>query len=497
MDYNGPIEAVLSTDLRGEPYNFALWDMYTGTQLVMFKGNKNNPVPNCLQLIDNNYFITASDNVLQIWSIFNRKCQDQKLFLPKRPSSLCVSPCGNYVVAGISEAIYVWQLHSGDLVAHTQRHYQAVSVLKMNQEGTFLISAGEDGLVLVWPFADLISKTCNTVGLNLKQTNRSINKNEPRFTWQHHSGHVTDIHITNSNLCVTVSVDMTVNIYAYVSGKRLYNVLLPSPLWSVVMDKNETRVFLGGQDGNVYEMLVSPISASFAKLGDGSNGKQYSEPVFKGHKGKIISLIVSADGSRLVSASHDSSCKIWDIRHKKLLQDIKHQAPLANMISLLVPDGLALSSMTLTKPPLSVKPLKRALSKRPRETTLTSEDLFEEASTTVVYVKNKYDLLDLEETHMKVSSNQVHEINGIETPAIEPSSSDQNQVQFLKKKIRDLYLLSAEKIFRDSAEECLRPYKEDVEITCEEPGRSAKKRQKLNNKNTPKLKRKHKDNGSS
>lgn len=498
MDYKGPIEAVLSTDLRSEPYNFSLWDLYTGTQLIVFKGNKNSPVPRCLQLIDNNYFITANDNVLQVWSIFNRKCQDQKLFLPKRPSSLCVSPCANYLVAGISEAIYVWQLRSGNLLAHSQRHYQTVSVVKMNQEGTFLLSGGEDGLVLVWPFADLISNTFNTGALNMKQTNRTIGPNEPKFSWQHHSGPVTDIHVTNGGLCVTVSTDMTVNLYNIIDGKRLYNVIIPSPLWSVVMDKNETRVFVGSQDGNIYELPVSSMSSSSINFpSDHDFMDQHDRPTFTGHGGKIIELIVSIDGSRLVSASHDSTCKVWDISQRKLLQDIRHQAPLANLQSLLIPDGFALSSMTQVQktPPLSLKALKRNLYKHPRETTITDEDIFEEVSTTLVHIKNKYAQHKVDKLVSSMAKSRGIESCRIEhfddgpgsnSLAVTDQTNDGDQVNRLKRNMKDLYFLAAKKVFEDAANESLQPYREIVDEIVQENGISdvKKKRSRRREKRT-------------
>lgn len=483
MNYKGPIEAVLSTDLRSEPYNFSLWDLYTGTQLIVFKGNKNSPVPRCLQVIDNNHFITANDNVLQVWSIFNRKCQDQKLFLPKRPSSLCVSPCANYIIVGLSEAIYVWQLHSGNLLAHTQRHYQNVSVLKMNQEGTFLLSGGEDGLALVWPFADLISNTFNTGALNMKKTNRTVGANEPKFSWQHHSGPVTDIHITNGGLSVTVSTDMTANIYNIIDGKRLYNVIFPSPLWSVVINKNETVVFMGSQDGSIFELPISSVRSSsthFSANHDSSD--QHNTPMFTGHGGKIIELIVSIDGSRLVSASHDSSCKVWDIKQRKLLQDIRHQAPLANLKSLLIPDGLALSSMmqAQTTPPLSLKALKRNLYKNPRETTVTDEDIFEEGVTTLVHIKNKYDRYKVDELVCRETEIKPTDSNSVGRDQNSRNSSETfvnqsekaEKLNKLKTYMRDLYFLSARKVFQDAAHESLQPYRELVEEIVQEEGMS-------------------------
>lgn len=456
MEFKGPIEAALSTDLRGEPYNFSLWDIHTGTQLVVFKGSGSNPIPKCLQIINNSYFITAHDKVVQIWSIFNKKCQDTKLILPSRPSVLCVSPCGNYLIAGISEMIYVWQLHSGNLLAHTQRHYQTISVLRMDCDGTFLFSGGEDGMVLVWSFADLISGTFNTSALNLPSSRNDVGVNEPRFTWQHHNGQITDIYITNGGRCLTSSTDMTLNLYSYHDGKRLHCVTMPSPLWSIVMDKNETFALVGAQDGNIYEIALSSLSLSLINQEKNGDSK---EPLFSGHKGKVISLVISLDGTRLVSASVDSSCKTWDIYQRKMLQDIKHQAPLANLSTLLVPESLALITMSQSQsqPPISVKQLKRELYKTPRDGTVMSEDLFEESSTTLLYHRNPVGRKKMEwpnEIEKKFSSQQ-SKVQNVRTE--EPCGDD---AKYLKAKIRELYKFAAEKIFKDAVSESLEQYKD-------------------------------------
>lgn len=456
MEFKGPVEAALSTDLRGEPYNFSLWDIYTGSQLVVFKGVGSNPIPKCLNVINNSYFVTANDRVINIWSIFNKKCQDTKLILPARPSTICVSPCGNYLITAIAEMIHIWQLHSGNLLAHTQRHYQTISVLKMDCDGTFLFSGGEDGMVLVWSFADLISGTFNTSALNIASTRNDVGINEPRFTWQHHSGQITDIHITNSGRCLTSSIDTTINLYSYRDGKRLHSISMPSPIWSIAMDKNETFVLAGAQDGNIYEIALSSLSLSL--INQEKNGDT-KEPVFSGHKGKVISLNISLDGTRLASASVDSSCKIWDIYQRKMLQDIKHQAPLANLNTLLVPESLALTTMSQSQmqPPLSVKQLKRDIYKIPRDGTVTSDDLFEESSTTILYHRNPIGRRKIEwpcDIEKKFSSKVPKSLN-IHTE--QPCDDD---TKYLKGKIKELYKFAAEKIFKDAVGDSLDQYKE-------------------------------------
>lgn len=447
MPLTVPVEAALTSDLRGEPYNFSLWDIHTGTQLVVFKGNKGNPIAKGVQLIDNNYFITCTDNLLNVWSIYNRKCQDQKLFLPGRPSCICITQCGQYLIAGISEVLYIWQLHSGNLLAQAQRHYQTISVLKLSLDGAFVFSGGEDGLVMVWPFADLVSGSHNLGAMRAKSvesTQNSSGSNEPRFTWQHHSDQVTDVQITAGGRCITVSADMSANIYDYTTGKRLHSITFPSPIYSVVIDKNETRAYFGAQDGNIYELVISSICKSDAQ--------ESERPMLIGHSAKVVSMAISIDGTRLISASADASCKIWDIDKRKLIQDIKHQAPLANLLTLLVPDSFALTNLTQSKtmPTLKLKPLKRILHKPSRDATIAAEELFEE-SNTIVYVGGGSTPKACEDldAKLRITMPQPTKSKKAKVDHQSGDASDE-EVARLRKNLSDVYRLCVNKIFKDA-----------------------------------------------
>lgn len=453
MTNSGPIEAALTTDLRSEPHNFSLWDVHTGSNIVLFKGIKSCSLPNSVHLINDNHFISASDNVLHIWSIFNRRCQDQKLFLPGQPNCLITSPCGQYLIVGITDMIYIWQLHSGNLLAHTHRHYQAISTLKMNRDGTILFSGGEDGMILVWPFADILCHTQNISGLISNRSN--IGNDEPIYTWQHHSSSVTDLHITNGGRCISVSLDSTMNIYSYKNGNRLYTVSMPNPLTSVTMNKNENTIYVGTQKGDIHEILVSSLSLSMI-IHRSENEDKLKQPILSGHTEKVTKLAISLDGTKLISASHDATCKVWDLHSKKLINDLKHKGPLANLQLLIVPDALAIVSMAgiQTKPPLSIRPLKRNVYKPPRESTICEEDLFEESSVTTICIQNRKNTWEKNADLPKTSDVRFVE-QDIADNQLPNGSTSQNPnseivIQNLKRKVQELYEFSTEKIFKDA-----------------------------------------------
>lgn len=449
MDYQGPIEAALTTDLRGEPFNFALWDTYTSAQLVVFKNAKKAPLQRCLAIIDDEHFLTAEDNVIYIWSIYNKKCQDQKLFLPARPNCLFVSRCTNYLFVGLSETLTIWALRSGNLLSSAQRHYQPISIIRATNDGSLIVSAGEDGYLLVWCFADLVNKTSNLSSMKKDSLENAAGMfgglNEPKYSWHNHDAQITDMNITD-RFCFTASTDASVNMYNLYSGHRLHYFTMPCELWSIAVDKNETQVFIGGDDGNIYQIVMSEIGL-FPYIN--SSQMEDHKPIFSGHKGKVNLLKVSLDGSRLISGSSDSTCKIWNINQKKLLQDVRHQAPLANMELLFVPDGLAIKSMSALKAPFIVRQLKRTEQKLNNKL-VTKDEVFDNS----IFLKHS----ENDHPMLKYLSSNKHDETEKSSELPSSSLSIPKRDDITKEKLNNLIKLAAEKIFNDGSADILRQF---------------------------------------
>lgn len=63
---------------------------------------------------------------------------------------LVVSPCNNFCVGALSEQLLVWHISSGKLVASLRRHYQNVTTVQFTADSSRFLSAGAEGLILVW-----------------------------------------------------------------------------------------------------------------------------------------------------------------------------------------------------------------------------------------------------------------------------------------------------------------------------------------------------------
>lgn len=110
------------------------------------------PGKHCLSLI-NDKFLVAANNVkplLSIWPINSHEpIQNVKFVLPGRASSIAISPDGCFLVAGVKENLYIWQISTGKMLVMLSKHYQAINRIKFLDDGSHFVSAGKFFLISI------------------------------------------------------------------------------------------------------------------------------------------------------------------------------------------------------------------------------------------------------------------------------------------------------------------------------------------------------------
>lgn len=319
------LEVLVTSDSNNTLWTNAVWDPNTGTSLITYKGG-GTAENRTLSFIGKDYIaaVEKTKPVLHIWPLNSyQTVQGMRFILPGKATTLAVSANGDFIIAGIEEKIYLWQTASGNLLTIINRHYQKVVLLQFTPDGSYFISAGNDGMVMVWSLATVVAHS--EVGV-ASQT--SAGHHDPVYILPDHSLPVTDLCISKTGmhgkLC-TVSSDRTCKIYDMSSGGLLLNLVFDTGLTAVTFDVLELNIFIGTSDGPIYEFSLTNPPRTRDLLVD---TEEYF--IFASHTYAVTCLSASLDGETLMSGSNDGQVILWHIRSKQPLRIIKHKGPVTN-----------------------------------------------------------------------------------------------------------------------------------------------------------------------
>uniref|UniRef100_A0A8C7IGN2 WD repeat-containing protein 18 n=1 Tax=Oncorhynchus kisutch TaxID=8019 RepID=A0A8C7IGN2_ONCKI len=305
---SAPVEIVVCADSAGQLWNCAVLELHSGTNLLYILG---------AQLGKN----------FNVWEIQRKDQLQQKIVCPGIVTCLIASPNGLYFLAGIAEAIYFWEVSTGNLLAILNRHYQDLTCLRFTDDSSHFISGGKDNLALVWSLASVV------------QLDPSLTP-EPRHVLCRHSLPITDIHcglMGPQSRVATASLDQTVKLWELSSGELLLSVLFDVGIMSVTLDPCEYCLFCGGSDGGIFQ-----VSLCSQVIGIRHSSDNEGNQVFKGHRKLVTCLSVSMDGTLLLSGSHDETIRLWDIQSKQSIRSINHKGPVTNALIIPAPANMFL-----------------------------------------------------------------------------------------------------------------------------------------------------------
>ncbi|XP_058810984.1 WD repeat-containing protein 18 [Topomyia yanbarensis] len=322
------VEVAITSDSSDQLWSCCAWDVRTGTHLISYKGG-GAPGARTLGVINNQFIITGNmvKPMLHIWPINRHEAVSTRFILSGRPTAVTVSPDGNYCLVAVHEIIYVYQLATGAMLANVSRHYQAVTVIRFTDDGSHFISAGMDGMVLVWSLAQVIR-------IYQKQTINAL------YSFSDHALPVTDLFIGKGGmkaLFCTASIDRACKIYDLSSGSMLLNLVFQDALSSVIIDGLESNVFVGTSNGPIYgfNILAAPRTKDYHV-----DRKQQQKNSFLGHKKEVTCLSVSIDSDTLLSGAADENVIIWHIKSRQQLRVIPHKGTITNAHFILAPKAM-------------------------------------------------------------------------------------------------------------------------------------------------------------
>ena len=415
------VEVAVTCEGSGLLWNACVWDPRVGTSLMTYRGG-GVASPHSLCLVGKDYLMISDHTkpILHAWQLNSQKpvlAKGVRLVCPGRVSSLAVSPDGCYCVTAVAEKLHVWHIASGRHLAVAVRHFQTVSCVRFTDDGSHFVSGGEDGLVLVWPLAYLISNDGGEV---------IAGQNEPRHVFSDHSLPVRDLYVGHGGMrahIVSVSVDRTCKVYDLASGTLLLSLVYDCILTAVTMGATEMEVFVGGSDSNIYQFgLHSP-----PRMREYHPTKEDKAKKFLGHSKAVTCLSASIDGVTLLSGSVDTEVMLWHIPSRQCTRVLHHKGPVTNAFFTVAPKCIFSEDM---KPTVVLCSFQK--SSDPNEETValnirSTQDNWHTIDEDDDYSYNKSD-------HISVTSNTAEDKRLME------------EITSLKKVNSDLYVFAWEKI---------------------------------------------------
>lgn len=331
------MELLFYTDGSGDPYNISSVELSNGQPVASFKGGTS--LSNSLCFLRDDYVLSAlpKKSILNVFELTKRGQQGLKIPTPGVVKSLCISNDGFYLAAGIGEQIFVWNAKSGDLLASLSKHYQDVTQLCFPDDGSFLVSAGLDGLLSSWNMTDIIE-------------NDMHDSPEPFFCSSCHALPVTHVECSTiggfNSRVYSSSLDRTIKIHDVALGVTIITLVFSKSITTFCLDSAETMIMAGAQNGLLYKVSLVSIAKTNSTSNANSvnieleNKKQTGSTSFKGHDQSVTCLVFNIDATRFVSGSADKTIKVWDIFSNQVLRSINTKDVVTNLHLMIGPASL-------------------------------------------------------------------------------------------------------------------------------------------------------------
>ncbi|KAF7392659.1 hypothetical protein HZH66_008492 [Vespula vulgaris] len=358
MKHKDAMEVIITSDNVAENWSAAAWDPNTGSILSTYKHAT--PIRNhTLQVLNDCYLLGADSTKprLHIWPLNSqRPLSNIRLTMPGKVSALTTTPDGSYIVAAISEKLYVWQFCNGRLLSIITRHYQTVTCLKFTKDSSMFVSAGEDGLIFVWSLFRVINEEQQATAL---------------YSFSNHTLAVKDLYVGHcaprARLC-SVSLDRTANIYDLNGGILLVTLVFDLPLTSVTMNTKESELFVGCTNGVIFKYnLHEPPRGIEHHVKSRTNEEGDDSAAYRGHESIVVSLSVSNNCHNLLSASMDKKVHLWDVPSRQILRTFGHKGQITSAFFTKRFNNFQIHDL---KPSLKIQPLQRVLEDNSKESVI-------------------------------------------------------------------------------------------------------------------------------
>ena len=337
---NGANWDTLATDITGLKYNWKvpdtesdsclvrviqLWPNNIGRTMVLpHKGGVN-----CANFNrDGSLVVTASNDqkfVVRIWNANNGQLLEELAGHNKAVNWVNFDPKDQYAISASDDStIKLWDIKKAELVRTLRGHHDAVRAANFDNTGNFIISASKDGHAFLWETetGKLIDSTTFRTGNSLwfaafSPDGKYIVITDDQglaIVYDANTKQVFNSYNSGSGVIPYASFnnDMTKLATAGWFGQSIvWDFVSGSKLFSVTHDTTKIVPINSSTFDNTGQYLLTAGADTVPRLWDANTGKQITT-LLNEHTSSVQIATFNFDGKRILTASWDSTAKVWN-----------------------------------------------------------------------------------------------------------------------------------------------------------------------------------------
>ena len=292
----------MSTDicLISSPETLQIYDAESlclrGTFALHLSDKRNDKNPILFALAGNDDHLVSTSGPFWFAHSFTKEQPLYRTVLKNELSAIAADKEGMFYAGGTRTGEFsIWDASTGECLRSLSSHYKRITAIEFIED--FVVTVSEDSIIHIWQLGDLLDESMRHV--------------VPYKSIMEHTSSITGLY-GYSGRFVTCSLDKSCRIRDMITGKLLLTLFIPAPVSCVVINPQETLLFAGCDNGDIYRINIFPsqtIASGIVNAGDGELTHKFTS----GSSAAVSTLRLSTDSTLLYSVTSDATLYKWDV----------------------------------------------------------------------------------------------------------------------------------------------------------------------------------------
>ena len=322
-----------------------IWDVTTGRSLHILKGHIGEVTFTIISPNGKRIASVSMDKTLRIWDATTGQCLHTLEGHTAEIYYATFSPDGEKIVsASMDNTLRIWDVASGHCLHTLKGHTDEVNTAKYSHDGKRIVSASKDNTIRIW---DATTGYCydTLVGHSKEVLFATFSQDGKRVVSSSNDRTIRIWDVTKGNCFHTIETNSAYNEYYELGllGSVYFTTSFSHDGRNIISTDGKTRCIWDVNTGRCLNTLNKPKGcfhaygqhqvyspdgkknveayyfwagpnqwADYLEIWDVSTVRWLLDMELKGHTGHVYNITFSIDGKRIVTASEDSTLRVWD-----------------------------------------------------------------------------------------------------------------------------------------------------------------------------------------